>query len=141
MRKKRTFMCERTKSLRFALLVCEDSEKWQGFSENFWRQAFNVQAQDTFEIFECFSSNWPNPSKVDQEYDVLIITGSHYSAYEDIPWISALEQALRDYIANSVVRIIACCFGHQLLAKALGGLGGRLPARFPSVSMHSKIST
>lgn len=49
-----------------------------------------------------------------------LITGSRYAVYEDHDWLPPLEEFLRAAFAVSVP-IIGICFGHQLLAKALGG--------------------
>lgn len=49
-----------------------------------------------------------------------LISGSRYGAYEDLPWIPKLEQFIRDaYAAN--VPMVGICFGHQIIAQALGG--------------------
>lgn len=52
--------------------------------------------------------------------DGWLVTGSKHGAYEDLPWIAELEDFLRDAYA-AAVPIIGICFGHQVLAKALGG--------------------
>ena len=49
-----------------------------------------------------------------------LVTGSKHGAYEDHDWIPLLEAFLRDAYA-AVVPIIGVCFGHQILAQALGG--------------------
>ena len=54
------------------------------------------------------------------EADGWLITGSKFGAYEDHAWIPALEDFLRDAFAQSVP-IVGVCFGHQILAQALGG--------------------
>ncbi len=54
------------------------------------------------------------------ECDGWIITGSHESAFSDASWIVAF----RDWIASAATagaRIAGVCFGHQLVAVALGG--------------------
>ncbi|PHR54349.1 MAG: glutamine amidotransferase [Robiginitomaculum sp.] len=52
--------------------------------------------------------------------DGWLITGSKFGAYEPHGWIAPLEEFLRQsYSAN--VPIIGVCFGHQILAQALGG--------------------
>lgn len=116
---------ERTRPIRLGILDCEDSEKWRGYTESLWRQALGILAEDTVQVFPCYQSKWPDPEQVDQLFDALIVGGSHYSAYEDLNWIKSLEETLRAYVNCSNIRIMACCFGHQLLAKALGGDIGR----------------
>lgn len=52
--------------------------------------------------------------------DGWLITGSKFGAYEDLPWIAPLENFLRDAYSNDIP-IVGICFGHQILAQALGG--------------------
>ncbi len=52
--------------------------------------------------------------------DGWLITGSRFGVYEDHDWIPPLEDFLRRAYAASVP-IVGICFGHQLLAQALGG--------------------
>ena len=49
-----------------------------------------------------------------------LITGSRHGAYEDHAFIPRLEAFLRQAYAASVP-IVGICFGHQILAQALGG--------------------
>ncbi|WP_146587656.1 type 1 glutamine amidotransferase [Puniceibacterium confluentis] len=49
-----------------------------------------------------------------------LITGSRFGAYEDHPWIAPLEQLVRDIYATGRP-LIGVCFGHQIIAQALGG--------------------
>lgn len=52
--------------------------------------------------------------------DGWLITGSKFGAHEDLPWIAPLENFLRDAYSNDIP-IVGICFGHQILAQALGG--------------------
>ncbi|MBL1434984.1 MAG: type 1 glutamine amidotransferase [Rhodobacteraceae bacterium] len=52
--------------------------------------------------------------------DGWIITGSRSGAYEDEPWIPPLEAFLRDCLASQTP-VAGICFGHQILAQAMGG--------------------
>jgi len=52
--------------------------------------------------------------------DAYLITGSKSSIYDDKPWIKQLQ----DYVitlAGRQKKLIGICFGHQLIAQALGG--------------------
>jgi len=52
--------------------------------------------------------------------DGWLLTGSRHGAYEDLPWIAKLEGFIRDIYAASVP-MVGICFGHQVIAQALGG--------------------
>ncbi|MGJ8625679.1 MAG: type 1 glutamine amidotransferase [Sulfitobacter sp.] len=49
-----------------------------------------------------------------------LITGSKHGAYEPHDWIPPLEQFVRDSYAAHVP-MIGVCFGHQVIAQAMGG--------------------
>lgn len=52
--------------------------------------------------------------------DGWLVTGSRHGVYDDLPWIEPLKAFLRDCVAARVP-VVGICFGHQLLAEALGG--------------------
>ncbi len=54
------------------------------------------------------------------ECDAWLCTGSRYSAYDTMPWVGALAQFIRDLHASKQP-FVGICFGHQMLAQALGG--------------------
>ena len=59
------------------------------------------------------------PNAVD-DYDGYIITGSRHGVYEDLPFIAPLMAFIRAAYAKDIPQI-GICFGHQAIAKALGG--------------------
>ncbi|TPE48288.1 type 1 glutamine amidotransferase [Amaricoccus solimangrovi] len=52
--------------------------------------------------------------------DAWIVTGSRHGVYDGLPWIEPLKAFLRDCVASRVP-VVGICFGHQILAEALGG--------------------
>jgi GMP synthase-like glutamine amidotransferase len=52
--------------------------------------------------------------------DGWLITGSRHGAYEKLDWMLALESLIRELYRASVP-LVGICFGHQIIAQALGG--------------------
>ena len=66
-------------------------------------------------------------SVVDMEFpksahsaDCWVITGSRHGVYENLPFIEPLKALVRD-IYNLKIPLVGVCFGHQVIAQALGG--------------------
>lgn len=58
--------------------------------------------------------------------DGWLLTGSKHGAYEDLPFIAPLEKFIRDAYAQNVP-MVGICFGHQIIAQALGGKVAKYP--------------
>ena len=56
--------------------------------------------------------------------DLWVITGSRFGVYDGDPWIAALEGFVRD-CRDAGVPMVGICFGHQVIAQALGGDVGK----------------
>jgi GMP synthase (glutamine-hydrolysing) len=54
------------------------------------------------------------------EFDALVVTGSRASVYWDDDWIDPLVEYVGKAAADGVP-ILGVCYGHQVLAEALGG--------------------
>ncbi len=52
--------------------------------------------------------------------DAYLTTGSRFSAYDDIDWVQALKNFTRR-IHEAKKPFVGVCFGHQMMAEALGG--------------------
>ena len=71
----------------------------------------------TYQTYAVVKGEFP---KSPEECDGWIITGSKHGAYEDHPWIKPLEGFIRELVASKRPTI-GICFGHQIMAQAMGG--------------------
>ena len=75
-------------------------------------------------------ADWPIVDNVFPEgpevCDAWLITGSKHGVYDDLPWIPPLRRFLAEARAASRP-IVGICFGHQILAEALGGAAAKSP--------------
>lgn len=70
-----------------------------------------------FDTYAVVDNSFPKSAN---DADGWLITGSKHGAYEDHPWIPPLEDLIRDIAARNLP-LIGVCFGHQIIAQALGG--------------------
>ena len=70
-----------------------------------------------FETFKVLEHEFPADV---QAADGWLITGSRHGAYEAHDWIPPLEQLIQNIYAAQLP-MIGVCFGHQIIAQALGG--------------------
>ena len=71
----------------------------------------------TFQTWRVLDGDFPASV---HEADGWLITGSRHGVYEDHAWIAPLEQFIRDAYAAHVP-LVGICFGHQIVAQAMGG--------------------
>ena len=78
---------------------------------------FERMLGDGFELetFEVEAGELPRQGGA---HDAYLITGSPAGVYESLPWIEPLQQFIRSAGGSKMVGI---CFGHQIMAEALGG--------------------
>lgn len=74
------------------------------------------------------------PADID-EVDAYLITGSKSSVYDDKPWIARLMDFVRE-LDKRRKKIVGICFGHQLVAQALGGAVEKSPKGW-GVGLHT----
>lgn len=91
---------------------------WHGTTAGTY-MAFLDSAGAPFSYQVFAASSGELPPAVDA-CDAYLITGSVKGAYDDEPWIGALMHFIRQCHAAGK-KMVGICFGHQLLAHALGG--------------------
>lgn len=70
-----------------------------------------------FEAFAVIEGDFPENINA---CDGWLITGSSHSAYDKVVFIAKLEDFIRDAY-SAEIPIVGICFGHQIMAQALGG--------------------
>ena len=71
----------------------------------------------TFRTYKVVEGEFPAQVT---DCDGWLITGSRHGVYEDHPWIPPLEDFIRASFAAHVP-MVGVCFGHQIIAQAMGG--------------------
>ena len=78
---------------------------------------FERMLGDGFEVetFDVAAGELPTDPA---EYDAYLLTGSPAGVYDPVPWIEPLQRFIREAKSSKMVGV---CFGHQIMAEALGG--------------------
>jgi GMP synthase (glutamine-hydrolysing) len=107
-------------TLRFALLNAAHEDAHT--SRNFRRELDATLVE--FDVTEGELPPTVDPAAASDpgagEFDAAVVTGSRSSVYHDDPWITALVEWVAD-AADAGLPVLGVCFGHQVLAAALGG--------------------
>ena len=98
--------------------VLDDLQPKHGDQDDFYFKIFGeADINIKLKIYDVTLNNYPSDM---DECDGYLITGSKLSVYDDVKWIKDLEQYIR--VLNEQKKfLLGVCFGHQLIAKALGG--------------------
>ena len=89
------------------------------YPDMFERLVLAADPSATFSVWDVEEGVYPSDSDVDT-VDGFIITGSKSSAYADKEWIRNLERLVQELHAKRK-KMVGICFGHQVIARALGG--------------------
>ncbi|MEA2117992.1 glutamine amidotransferase [Halovibrio sp. HP20-50] len=83
-----------------------------------------LPAQITLQTWDA--QRQPSPPAIDALAGI-VITGSHSMVSDAEPWSEALKPWLQAALANDIP-MLGVCYGHQLMAAALGGVSDYHPA-------------
>lgn len=98
-------------------IPAELHEKHGDYPSMFARLIGSVDPDAEFAMYKVVREQYPNAPT---DADGWIITGSRHGVYEGHPWIEPLKAFLRACV-DQEVPVAGICFGHQILAEALGG--------------------
>jgi GMP synthase-like glutamine amidotransferase len=114
--------------MRIAILMTNTDESpfahaWPLDGEKFSRMVGAVRPDWMFDVFSVKDGVFPDALEA---YDGIIITGSPASVNDPDPWVGRLMGLIRNAHASGIA-MFGACFGHQAIAKALGGEVGYNP--------------
>jgi len=95
----------------------ELQEQHGNYNNMFERLLGQNHADFEFDVFRVLDGVLPDDVNLCQGW---LITGSKYSAYGKQPWIPALKDFILK-IVEADLPLVGICFGHQIIAEALGG--------------------
>jgi GMP synthase-like glutamine amidotransferase len=106
--------------MRVGLLECDHvDDRFRGVAGDYRDMFTGLLAPQGLEVVPVDVCNGDLPGHPG-DFDGYVCTGSRHSAYDDLPWIHDLSQLIVD-VAGAGVPFVGICFGHQMLAHALGG--------------------
>ena len=98
--------------------VAEELAPRFGDQPVFFRNLFAKHAPEiTLDIFDIQQQVYPADPLL---YDGFIGTGAKYSVFENRAWIKRFREYV-SYLYHQKIKFIGICFGHQMIADALGG--------------------
>lgn len=108
--------------MKFALLQCdhvvEELRSRHGDVPDLFYNLFNRLAPEVFlDVFNVTKGEYPN---LLNHYDGFIGSGARYSVYDKESWIIRFKEFVRT-LYDHRKKFVGICFGHQMIAQALGG--------------------
>lgn len=102
------------------ILQCGHFPKADGYPEQDYLELYSKMLAGrglTFRAWNVVDMEFPASI---HDAEGWLLSGSRHGAYEDLPFIPPLEEFIRKAYAEGVP-LVGICFGHQVMAQALGG--------------------
>ncbi|WP_076409693.1 GMP synthase [Shewanella sp. UCD-KL12] len=108
--------------MNIGILQCDDvtealQDKHGNYPEMFARLFNSVEEHLEFSTYRVIDGEFPESIDI---CDAYITTGSRYGANDSYEWIQELQTFICQ-LHHARKKLIGICFGHQMMAKALGG--------------------
>lgn len=108
--------------IRLGILKADDVrpqwlDQYGEYSDQIASLLHRLDTSIRFTVYDVQRGHYP--ADIDEQQGYLI-TGSRHSVYEPLPWIARLMEFVRQ-LDRARKKMVGICFGHQLMAHALGG--------------------
>ncbi|VAW82149.1 Glutamine amidotransferase, class I [hydrothermal vent metagenome] len=103
--------------LQTDLVKPEFSQLFGEYPSMFQSLLQNIEPRMQFSVYDVRHNVYPDDI---HECDAYLITGSRTSVYQPDPWIGVLQEFIIT-LDQQQKKLVAVCFGHQLVAQTFGG--------------------
>ena len=104
--------------MKVGLLLCDHVEERFRYLDTAYLHMFQrLLPTIEFEPYYVIDNHFPNSV---QDHAIYLCNGSRFSVYDKEDWIIRLKSFVQE-IASAQKKLIGVCFGHQMIAHALGG--------------------
>jgi GMP synthase (glutamine-hydrolysing) len=87
-----------------------------------WFSKKAILDEDEFHVFRVYDSDCaPTAEQIELNYSAVIVSGSPFMVTDKADWSVRTGELLKTLTERGNIHILAVCYGHQLLADALGG--------------------
>lgn len=132
-------MADSFRSLKVLLLQARNTQDMEAQEQECFLERCRLAPDQLVSLNLPLLESFPDPSIL-QEYDAFFIGGAgEYSATKDYPWMEWALELIRHAYHESVPTF-GSCWGHQLIARALGGRVEHDPERAELGCHHVELT-